>query len=301
MFLEYYAGETGDNRESRFVAAFGGYGYSVPMAIVGSGCRHTQGPADYYNVFKSMIQADQARPAQARVEAWWRKVLPYTLRLYATVYNTSTVTLDSTSNEGGIWGLAWEDKATLGVTGMYTRKAVRSPLTPPLAPGASRSVVLDLPISGFADWAHLHSVVAAEVRPAGTTGPYDMLQAVRPAPAGFSALPASVSLKAPQGPGAAQVVLEGPRVLSWTASATVPWLAVSPETGDMGSSVRVEVRPEMLQAGQQLGTVTFTATSADGMSFSTNVSVTATYDPGWTRPPRLPRRRLSRAIPTETP
>lgn len=301
VFIEYNAGDFTGGREGRFVAAFGGYGYSVPMAIVGSGYRYTQGPADYYKVFKGMIQADQARPAQAEIEAWWRKVLPYTLRTYVTVHNTSAVALDSATNEGAVWALAWEDKATLGVTGMYTRAAVSSPLSPALAPGASRSVVVDLPISGFADWNNLHAVVAAELRPAGTTGPYDMLQAVRPQPASFRVEPAQVQLAAPQGPGLAELRLTGPHVLSWSALTSAPWLAVSPAAGAMGTPVRVETSAELLQPGQQLGAVTFTATSADGMSFSTTVAVTATFDPNWTRPPRLPRRRLPRATPTETP
>lgn len=299
VFIEYYQG--GPGRETRFQAAYGDHGYSVPVAMVGSGYRYSQGPADFYKVFKAMIQADQARPAQSDIEAWWRKADATTLRIYATVHNTSGVTLDNAGNEAGVWGLSWESTATLGSTGMYSRAAVRVPITPAVPPGASIPVIVNLPISLFADWNNLHVVVATELRPAGTSGPYDMLQAVGPQPANFSVEPAQIQLASPQGPGLAELRLTGPHVLSWSALTSAPWLAVSPAVGTMGTPVRVETRAELLQPGQQLGTVTLTATSADGMSFVATVTVTATFDPNWTRPPRLPRRRLSRATPTETP
>lgn len=299
MFLEYYAGSSEGNRESRFIAAFGDYGYSVPMAIVGSGYRFSQGPADYYTVFKSMIEAERARPPRAAIAAWWRKVSPSTLRLYATVRNESDMVLDPAGNEAGVWGLAWEQKATLGVTGMYTRAAVRSPLAAPLPPGAGASLVLDLWINAFVDWNNLYSVVAAELRPGGASGPYDMLQAVRPLPAGLACSPAKVQLAVPQGPGAAELRLTGPHVLAWTATGSAPWLHVSPPAGGMDATVRVEARPELLQPGQQQGIVTIVATSADGMGFTAEVPVTASFDPSWTRSPTLPRRRLARTAPPE--
>lgn len=301
VFLEYYAGASEGNRESRFQAAWGPQGYSVPMAIVASGFRFSQGPADYYNVFKGMIETDLARPPQVEIEAWWRKTDPMTLRIYATVHNTSSVVLDDAVNAAGIWGLAWEHKAPLGITGMYTRAARRTPITVATAPGASVSVTVDLTINLLVDWNNLQAAAAAEIRPAGTSGAYDMLQAVRPRPAAFSASPAAVQLTLPQGPGLVEVSFAGPHVLSWTATPSDPWITVTPSQGAIGTGVQVAVNRALLTPGAQSGSVVFASTSPDGMSFETVVPVSATYDPNWTRPRNVPRRHLQRATPSETP
>lgn len=270
------------------------------MAIVASGFRFTQGPADYYNVFKGMIEADQARPPQVGIEAWWRKADPTTLRIYATVHNTSSTVLDDAVNAAGIWGLAWEHKATLGITGMFTRSARRSPIAVATPPGASTSVSVDLLINLLVDWNHLHVAAGAEIRPGGATGAYDMLQAVRPRPAAFSASPAAVQLVVPQGPGLMEVDFAGPHVLSWEATPSAGWITVTPSQGSIGSPAQVAVNPALLAPGSQSGSVIFAATSPDGMSFEVVVPVTATYDPDWTRPRNIPRRRLQRATPSET-
>jgi hypothetical protein len=301
VFLEYLAGNSEGNRETRFQAAFRPSGYSVPMAIVASGFRYSQGSVDYHKVFKAMIDADRARAPQAEIQAWWRRADATTLRLYATVHNTSDLVLDNAGNESGVWGLAWETKATLGVTGMYTRKAVRAPMVAPVPPGATTSVVMNLPIISVVDWNNLHAVVAAETRPGGTAGPYDMLQAVIPREAGFSVEPEKAHLQVPQGPGAAEVRFLGPHVLVWSGSTSSNWLSVTPAQGTVAESARVEVRPDLLQPGQQVGTVTFTATSEDGMSFTATVAVTATFDANWSRSHLLPRRHLPRAAPTQIP
>jgi len=298
VFLEYYAGVMDFSRESRFVAAFGGWGFSVPEAIVGSGYRYSQGPADYYKVFKGMIESDQARAPEAEIKAWWRKADATTLRLYAQVRNSSGLVLDPAANEAAVWGLAWESNPALGVTGMYTRAAVRVPVPRAVRPGESAMVVADLPINPFVNWTSLHAAVAAEIRPAGASGPYDMLQAVLPQPAGFSVEPGQVRLAVPQGPGASELRFAGPRTLSWAATTNVAWLRVTPEEGTVDTVARIEALRPGLQPGQQVGAVTFTASSSDGMSFAATVSVTTAFDPDWRRAPNLPRRRLSRSTPT---
>ncbi|MGV8038625.1 MAG: hypothetical protein AB2L07_00575 [Thermoanaerobaculaceae bacterium] len=300
VFLEYYAGSSVGDRESRFVAAFGGWGFSVPEAIVGSGYRFSQGPADYYNVFRAMIEAEKARPSRADLAAWWWRAGPNTMRVYATLNNTSGVTLDPASNQAGVWGLAWERKATLGVTGMYTRDAARTSLPAPVPPGGATSVTVDLLINSFVDWNNLHPVALAEVRPGGTTGAYDALQAVVPQPAAFTVSSPQVQLAIPQGPSAAELSFSGPHVLTWTASTSATWLTVTPASGTLATIARVEADPNYYpypQAHQEAGTVTFTATSPDGMSFVKTVTVSASYDPDWTRSRLLPRRRLSRTTP----
>jgi len=300
VFLEYYAGSSAGNRESRFVAAFGGWGFAVPEAIVGSGYRFTQGPADYFKVYRTMIEAEKARPPQVDLQAWWWRAGPNTMRVLATVLNTSGVALDPATNQAGIWGLAWERHASLGVTGMYTRDAVHQPLPVSVAPGGTASVTVDLRINSFVDWHNLHPLALVEVRPGGTTGPYDTLQAVVPQPAAFSVSPPQVSLAIPQGPSAAELSFSGPHTLTWTASTSAAWLTVTPASGTVASIARIAADPNYYpypEAHQATGTVTFTATSPDGMSFTATATVTASYDPNWTRSPLLPRRRLFRPTP----
>ncbi|HPC83558.1 MAG TPA: hypothetical protein P5234_09320 [Thermoanaerobaculaceae bacterium] len=304
VFLEYYANASVGNRESRFVAAFGGWGFSVPEAIVGSGYRYSQGPADYYNVFRSMIEAEKGRPPQVELAAWWWRAGPNTMRVYATLRNTSGLVLDPAANEACIWGLAWERKAALGVTGMYTRDAVLGPLLAPVPPGGMGSVTVDLFINSLVDWNQLHPVALAEVRPGGTTGRYDALQAVVAQPAAFTVSQPQVQLAIPQGPSAAELSLAGPHVLTWTASTSAAWLTVTPTSGTTGGIARIEADLDYYpypEPHQAKGTVTFAATSPDGMSFVATVEVTADYDPNWTRSRQLPRRKLPRAAGVEPP
>jgi hypothetical protein len=70
----------------------------------------------------------------------------------------------------------------------------------------------------------------------------------------------------------AELVLEGPHVLSWTASSDVPWIEVTPDGGKVPETVNVTVHDDLRPPLETEGTVTFSATG-DGMSFETVVDV----------------------------
>jgi hypothetical protein len=62
-------------------------------------------------------------------------------------------------------------------TDRFVRAVVSTAITS-LAPGDTATFTLEVSLPG-ANWSRLHSVVLADYRPAGATGPYDMLQAAQ--------------------------------------------------------------------------------------------------------------------------
>ena len=97
-----------------------------------------------------------------------------------------------------------------------------------------------------------------------------MLQATEAVTAGLFASPEHV-LAAPSGSGA-EVELSGPHALSWSATSDVPWIEVTPSSGDsLPATVVLAVRAALRPPRERKGTVSFSA-SGDGMAFSTTVN-----------------------------
>jgi hypothetical protein len=184
-----------------------------------------------------------------------------------------------------IWAIAWEN-GRIGVSDTWVRAAARSGLATPVDPGTTFTVTVNT--TGFtpADWNQVASLALLEHRPGGA-GTYDMLQAAVAQPAAFTVTPGDFAL-APASPSA-EVTLDGPHVLAWTATADVPWLNVSPAGPALPATATVSLVSAALPAAGGTGTVRFDA-SGDGLEFSASVTVTA---PGQARPIR---RRL-RSVP----
>ena len=101
-------------------------------------------------------------------------------------------------------------------------------------------------------------------------GPYDMLQAAEALPAALTASPATLMLNAIRCEAA--VALDGPHVLSWSASSDAPWLELSPRSGTVPGALVLRLDTGQLPAPAGEATVTVTATG-DGMSFAETVTV----------------------------
>lgn len=276
VFLEYYANASVGDRQSRFDAAWG-YGYTVPMIMLSSGHSVTQGAQDFYPNYKAMIEAELPRPAAVELEAWQQQA-GAVMRVWVSLRNTSALSLDA-SNQAAVWAIMW-DQGTTGVTGMYVRAAKKAAVSQGIPPGGQGGFTFDLAMPTGIDPSKLRTVVLAEFRPGGSAGPFDMLQAVRPVAPSVTLSPASLQLALPSGTGVAEVRLAGPPGLEWSAVSHAPWLEVAPTQGSLVTPARVRVLLAGLQPGEQEGSITFAATSADGLSLAAELPVTVILDGG---------------------
>jgi hypothetical protein len=124
-----------------------------------------------------MVDAELTRPAQAYIQAsCWR--VQDRLRISGQITNLSGVALSSSGNGATIHAIVYED-AHVGVTDRYVRDAPSIPIASGLANGGTTTFTLETTDLAGVDWDKLHAVVLADYRPAGSSGPYDMLQAAR--------------------------------------------------------------------------------------------------------------------------
>ena len=235
VFLEYVANASVGDRQSRFDAAWGPHGYAFPMIMLSSGHRVTQGPENFYPIYKAMIEAELPRPAVVEMDAWQQQV-GTVMRVWVNLRNTGAFQLD-TANQATVWAIMW-DQGTTGVTGMYVRAAKKAAVEPGAPPGGQAGFIFDLPMPVGIDPSRLQTVVLAEYRPGGAAGAFDMLQAVRPVAPGLTLSPVALQLALPFGTGVAEVRLAGPQGLEWTAMPHVPWIEVTPDRGSLATPAR---------------------------------------------------------------
>ncbi|MBM4432190.1 MAG: hypothetical protein FJ026_17855, partial [Chloroflexi bacterium] len=121
VFVEYAVDNPPDTRYYRWWAPTGGGGYTLPLAMVDSGNQRNEGSVDCYHVYKRMVDASLARPAQAEIQAYcWRTGNPAVC--YAQVTNLSPLTLSGSANSAAVHAIAYED-ARVGVTDRFGRRA----------------------------------------------------------------------------------------------------------------------------------------------------------------------------------
>ena len=97
--------------------------------------------------------------------------------------NLSGVTLSS-SDAARVHAIVYEEHTPADpnvdhITGRIVRAAVSTGVSPALADGATAAFTLDTAdLTNVVDWARIHTIVLADYRPGGSSGTYDMLQAV---------------------------------------------------------------------------------------------------------------------------
>jgi len=266
LLLEYDFDAFPSGRVDRFWAT-GVPAQYLPLVMVGCGYRTSSGSVNYEPVYRNMINDELARPPQAAVTAYWRRV-GNGMRVYAQVTNTGTRNLTE-AEETAIWLISWEN-ARIGVSGTWVRKTAQHRLTGVLNPGETATAVITTSPLHFVDWDRIACLAMVEHRPGGT-GRYDMLQAAEAVPAGFTAVPDQLVMNSRQ--RVAEVALEGPHVLAWTASSSVPWLEPSPASGTGPATVTVTLLPDLRPSTAVTGSVSFEA-AGDGMAFTETVDVT---------------------------
>jgi hypothetical protein len=183
-FLEYPVDSAPSNRSSRWWAAYteGGSVY-LPLVMLDSGIQISNGPVDFYNVYKPMVDAALARPAQAAITSYILRC-GNKLRFFMRLTNHSGVSLLNSTNNAAVHAIVWED-THVADTNRYVRASVSANITSVLADGTSATFVLETPELTGVDWDKLHAAALADYRPAGLIGPYDMLQAAAAPRAGI--------------------------------------------------------------------------------------------------------------------
>ncbi len=176
VFLEHAVDDAPSSRISRWWAAYGqGGSVSLPLVMVDSGYRWSNGPVSYASVYRAMVDAALTRPAEAAL-AVTRERRGSTLELEVRVTNLADVTLQP-SNSATVHAIAYEE-THVADTDRYVR-ATDSVAVGTLAPGESADYSLRLTLPADVAWDRVHSVVLVDYRPGGATGPYDMLAADR--------------------------------------------------------------------------------------------------------------------------
>ena len=266
VLLEYDYDAFLHGRQDRFWATGASATY-LPLVMVGSGYRTSSGSVNYEPVYRSMINAELARPVRAAVSAFWQRT-SNTMRTYVEVLNLGATDLEI-DQEASIWLIAYEN-ASIGVSTTWVRSTAQQHLPYDLAPGESATAIIDSwPMTGV-NWSRMAGLVVIEDRPGGY-GSYDMLQATEALPACLTATPDHLLLSS-TGSSGAEVVLTGPHVLSWSAISNVPWIEVTPSSGGLPAAATLTMRTELRPPLETEGVVTFSATG-DGMDLSATVSV----------------------------
>ncbi len=252
-------------RQERFWAG-GTTATYLPLVMVGSGFRTTSGPVDHEPVFRTMLNDDLARPAEAEVTAYYRRASD-SVRAYIDISNISN-TYWYVEEDAAVWLVAYESTTATTTTATVRTTEIQS-LPFDLAPGQSTSLTVDTPPISAAYWPWMKAVVLAEYRPGGF-GSYDMMQAADALPADLYASPEHLSV-APDGQST-ELELTGPHVLTWSATSDVPWIEITPASGALPATPTIHVDHQLRPKSQTSGTITFSA-SGDEMAFSTTVGL----------------------------
>lgn len=244
--------------------------------MVDSGHQMSNGSLpDFLGTYRRLVDAERPRPPLAAIEAYARRV-DDRIRAYVRLRNLSGTALDSAANHAALSALVWEDKH-VGDTGRIVRAAPIFNVAPAVPDGGELTATLDTPDLAGVGWDALHTVVVADWA-LGPGPAFDMLQAAVAEPAGFVLDPATLEVAVDTGhpdDRTAEVAFRGPYVLTWTGASDAAWLRVTPTGGDITAPAAVTVAAGALANGSQVGHVTFSATSQDGMAFTAFLTVDA--------------------------
>ncbi len=284
VFLEHDVDNPLGNRFDRWWAAYGAGSVTLPLTMVDSGEQISNGSVSFASTYRAMVETAQQRPPAAKLVVDRRRS-GSSFHFEIELTNRCDETLRA-GNDARLHVIVYED-IHLADTNRFVR-AVRSITVGTLAPDASKSFTVEVPLTGV-NWSKLHSVVLVDYRPSSGNGSYDMLQAAIAMPAGLGVVPSQLALS--PGEPSAEVELRGPHVLSWSAAVDVPWLEVVPEQGQVPGSAEVRLRPDKM-TGDETAEVHFEAVG-DGMASNLDLVVTSAGIP---RP--APRRIPLRVAPT---
>ena len=157
VLLEYSYDAFLTGRQDRFWAT-GVTANFLPLVMVGSGSRTSSGSTAYEQVYRSMLNAELARPPRAAIDAWWRRN-GSALRVYAVATNHGEEDL-AAGREAALWVIGYEN-GRVGHTNTWVWTTVRWALPYDLAPGESVTATIDTPPVSGPDWSRMAALVLA--------------------------------------------------------------------------------------------------------------------------------------------
>jgi hypothetical protein len=243
----------------------------LPMAMVDSGNKFSNGVVVYQDKFATMVDSALARPPQAEVQAFWVR-LNNTVRFSVKVKNLTGSPIVS-NNHAAVNAIVYEEAVGGALTNRYVRAAVETSITS-LASNATATFELDTPDLSGANWNKLHYIALVDYQPnPSSSEKYDMLQAAVAVPSS-QVKPDQLTFLVDNSDATvpsqfAQV--EGASNLTWNASESASWLTVT-ATGTPSTPVQFSVSKASLVDGWQQAVVTFSST--DG-ALSDQVTVKA--------------------------
>lgn len=183
VFLEQNVDHPLGDREDRWWTAFGGDSVTLPLVMVDSGQRFSNGYLGIpgaHDTYKGMIDAELARSAKAEIEASSRRIANR-VHFNIQLTNLSGVTL-STDNAAAVHAIVYEEHTPVNpstdhITRRIVRAVVSANLSADLAHGAATTFALETgELNNVVDWSKVHMLVLADYWPTGSAA-YDMLQA----------------------------------------------------------------------------------------------------------------------------
>lgn len=182
LFIEDNVDTPVGGRYSYWWAANGGGTVSLPLTMLDSGHAFTSGysSATTYQSYKNMLDAELARPPQARFDNLGSSRVGNHLHFTGRMTNLMATALPASAK---IQVIVYEEHTPVSgehITRHILRTGLAQSIGSSLASGASFSFSLDsADLTNVVDWANVYAVVVVDYRPGGTTGAYDMLQAAR--------------------------------------------------------------------------------------------------------------------------
>ena len=184
VFLEQNVDSPVGDRMDRWWTAHGGGSVTLPLVMVSSGHQFGNGylGSSAHDTYKSMVDAELARPALAEITAQGQRI-GNKVHFDIQLKNLSGVTLSS-SNAARVHAIVYEEHTPVDpnvdhITGRIVRAAVSTSVSPALSNGATTAFTLETDnLTNVVDWGRIHMIVLADYRPGGSSGAYDMLQAV---------------------------------------------------------------------------------------------------------------------------
>ena len=174
IFIDQDVDQPVGNRLDRWFAGYGLPGtVYLPLAMVDSGDTVRSGSEDYHTAYSAMVDEAMGRAPTGRMTATGA-LSGSLVRFDVQLTNTSGTTL-SAANGAALTALLWDEPVGSSIVPVVG--AAGSVSIPTLEDGETGSYSFEVPI-GSVSPARLRWVVLAEAQPPGSTGAYDMLQAV---------------------------------------------------------------------------------------------------------------------------
>jgi hypothetical protein len=225
-----------------------------------------------------MVDAALSRPPQADVTAYMKRDGD-TMAFSVLVTNRSGQELGY-HNAATVHALLYEEGGDRGKTRRFVIAAPYAALggDTALPDGATGTFSMTIGSLVDVDWHNIHGVALVDYRPAGSSGPYNALQAAVAYPLGiapetmsFWVEPLATTVE-PQ-----QIDLDAPDHLTWTLTRSADWVTLGATSGSMTQMPELSVDPAQLAAGRQDTAVTLSFLDAGRIVWTQEIPVTAYY------------------------